>query len=712
MFFGLIFFSGCTPKVAETVNNENDKTENQTEPAEIVTSNINDFRKTAPEPGPAPKIEVGTADNFTLPNGLKVFVVENHKLPRVSFQIFVDVPSFMENQFAGTANITGQLLSGGTITKTKAEIDEAVDFMGASLNTSQNGLFAASLKKHTDNLMAIAAEILLKPSFPQTEFDKIKRQTLSNLAQVKENPNSISGNVSSVLRYGKDHPYGEIETEESVNRITLEKTKEYYNKYFKPNASYLIIIGDITATEAKPLAEKYFSNWMRGPIEKFTFQTPQKPAQTQVDFVSKSGAVQSVINITYPVELKPGAEDNIKARVMDVLLGGFFGSRISLNIREDKGYTYDARSSLSPDREIGYFTASAAVRNEVTADAVREFLNELNRIRDGEISEKELDLVKNYLTGTFSITLENPQTIARFALNTARYDLPENYYPTYLEKLNAVTAEDIKAMAQKYIHPDKAHILVIGNKNEVAESLKEFAADGQINYYDAYGNKLEIDEGVPSNLTVDQVLGNYIKAIGGKEKLMAVKDLTMAMEADVMGQKIVMDYIQKTPGKIYQSSTTAMGKQETIFDGEKGKIVMGAQSIPLPKEQISTTKEQAVLFTEMQFKELGYEAKLIGTENINGKNAFVIETTSPTGKKNTLLFDTQSFLKIKESSKVSGPNGQTQIVSTEMSNYQEVDGILFPFNRKVIGAAPIPLDLKVTGIKVNSGVKDDVFKVE
>lgn len=708
---GSLFFAQCTPKMADVTATGKDKAEDIVETA---IADINDFRKMAPKAGPAPKIEIGSAESFTLANGLKVFVSENHKLPRVSFQVFVDVPPFMENEYAGVSQIAGQLLSAGTITKSKAEIDEAVDFMGASLRTSSSGLYAASLKKHTEGLMKIASDVLLKPSFPQAEFNKVKKQTLSSLAQSKEDPNSIAGQVSSVLRYGKAHPYGEIQTEETIEKITLDKTKEYYNKYMKPNNGYLIIVGDITAAEAKPLAEKYFNNWLKAPIQKKDFAMPQKPSTTQVDFVSKSGAVQSVINITYPVDIKPGSADWIAARVMNAILGGSgLSSRINQNLREDKAYTYGGGSSLRNDPNIGYFSASVSVRNEVTSEAIQELLNELNRIRTEKVTEKELTQIKNYLTGTFSMQLENPQTVASFALSTARFNLPADYYAKYLERLNAVTADDILAMAKKYITPENAHILVVGNKNDVIAGLEQFAKNGKVNYYDTYGTQLEMDESAAAiTVTVDQVLDNYIKAIGGKEKLMAVKDLTMNMEADAMGSKIQMNLVQKQPGKVYQAFIMMGQKQETVFDGTKGKMSAGGQTQAMPDEQIPDTKEQAVLFTEMRFKELGYEAKLAGIEQVDGKNAFVIETVSPTGKKQALFFDAQTFLKIKESSSMTAPTGQIQTVSTDLSDYQEVDGILFPFTRKLVGAAPVPLELKVTELKVNSGVSDDIFKVE
>lgn len=715
-FIGGLFFAQCTPKIAETAATGKDEMDAAVDKAETVVADINDFRKTAPKPAPAPKIEIGSADNFNLLNGLKVFVVENHKLPRVSFQIFVDVPPVMEKEFAGAASIAGQLLKTGTITKSKSEIDEAVDFMGASLNTSSRGISGASLKKHTEELMKIASDILLKPSFPQAEFDKIKKQTLSNLAQVKEDPNSIAQNVSNVLTYGQSHPYGETETEETVNKVTLEETKNYYNNYLKPNLGYMVVVGDITAAEAKPMVEKYFGNWMGRPVPKTDFSTPQKPSKATVNFVSKSGAAQSVITITYPVNLKPGSDDWIAAYLMNEILGsgGSLSSRINQNLREDKAYTYGGGSTLDNDPYVGSFSANVSVRNEVTAPAVKELLKELNRIRTEKVTEKELTQIKNYLTGVFAIRLESPQTVARFALNTARHNLPADYYATYLEKLNAVTAADIQAMAQKYITPDNAHILVVGNKAEVAESLKEFAADGTINYYDAFGAPLKMEESAATaNMTVEQVLDKYIAAIGGKEKLMAVKDLSMNMAADMMGQTIEMKIVQKSSDKTYQSmSMGGVTQQESIVNGDKGKMSMGGQSQPMPAEQIASSKEEAVLFKEMQFKDLGYEAKLIGTENLAGKNVFVIETITPSAKKQTLFFDTKTFLKVKESSNVPGPNGQIMTISTDLTDYQEVDGILFPFGRKLVGAAPIPLDLKIKEIKVNSGVSDDLFKVE
>ncbi|MBK7427284.1 MAG: insulinase family protein [Saprospiraceae bacterium] len=247
----LILFSYCSPKTGTKT------TETETKPM----SQDNAFRATPPTPGPAPKIQMGRYIKFEMPNGLQVIVVENSKLPVVSMQLFVDVPPILQGEFAGYTDFAGELLNKGTKKRSKQQLDEAIDFMGARLSTSANGVFGTSLKKHTDSLAMLMSEILLQPAFPVEEFDKLKTRTLSGLAASKDNPSAIAGNVSNVLRYGKKHPYGEITTEETVAKITLDKSKEYYNTYFRPNISYLVVVGDMNVIQARNLATKYFGAW-------------------------------------------------------------------------------------------------------------------------------------------------------------------------------------------------------------------------------------------------------------------------------------------------------------------------------------------------------------------------------------------------------------------------------------------------------------------
>jgi zinc protease len=513
-------------------------------------------------------------------NGLEVIVVENHKLPRVSFQVFVDAPEVQEGELAGFIDMAGQMLMRGTDNRTKAEIDQAVDFMGASLSSSSSGLFGSCLTKHKEGLLDIMSDVLLNPAFPEEEFEKVKKQTLSGLALSKDDPNTIASNVGQVLRFGKEHPYGNIQTEQSTEKIALEVCKSYYEAYFRPNISYLVVVGDITVDEAKSLAQKHFGSWTQAKVAETFYDMPQKPKEARVAFVPKEGAVQSVIQINYPVDLQPGTDEAIKAYVLNTLLGGYFNSRLNLNLREGKGYTYGARSSLSPDELAGEFRAYASVRNEVTDSSMMAFLEELNKIRTELVTEDELQIVKNYITGSFARSLESSQTIARFALNTARYDLPQDYYTTYLEKVASVTREELLALAKKYVTPDEAYLLVVGNKKEVAETLTQFDADGEIEMYNYFGEPIEESNlEIPEGVTAQTIISDYLMATAG-DKLDQLKGMRAVMTAETPMGAMEMKRVVQEPGQLL--AEVAIGgnvMQKQVLNGEKGAMVaMGTKS--------------------------------------------------------------------------------------------------------------------------------------
>jgi len=668
-----------------------------------------DFRKAAPKAGPAPKIELGKAEQFTLKNGLKVIVVENHKLPRISFQVFVDVPPFMEGEYTGAANLAGDLLSKGTTTRTKSQIDETVDFMGASLTTSSTGVAGSCLSRYKDKLLEVMSDVLLNPTFPAEEFDKVKKQTISALAQDKDDPNAIAGNVGSVLRNGKNHPYGEVTTEKSLEKITVEKCKEFYQTYFIPNISYLIITGDISVSEVKKIAPKYFEAWKMGEVKKTDYATPQKPKATEVDFVDKAGAVQSVINITYPVDMKPGAEDAIKSSVMNTVLGSYFGSRLMSNLREDKAYTYGARSSLSPDPIIGNFNANASVRNAVTDSAIVQFFVELEKLRNEPMGETELSMVKNVMTGNFARSLESPETVARFALNTARYNLPQDYYATYLQRLSQVSAADVQQMAKKYLAVENAHILVVGNKDEVAAKLANFSADKKVKYFDAYGAPLEdVNMTIPAGITAETVLADYLNAVGGLEKLNQVKTVSINMKANLQGMEMLTELNQMAPNKL-EMANTMMGNVilQSVFDGEKGTNMQMGNKSPMEGVALEDMKVDARLFPERFYKEIGVKTELKGIEMVEGKKAYKMLVTYPSGTKKTYYFDLESNLKIREIEEKEGT-----IITNDITSYKVVDGIKFPEVVSISGLMPIPLQMVTTSVEINGSMDASLFIVK
>jgi len=667
-------------------------------------------RSKQPEPGPAPEITLGDYKSFTMDNGLKVFVIENRKIPKINFSLILDRDPILEKEKVGYISMAGQLLRRGTKTRSKIQLDEEIDFIGANFNTSGNSISGSSLTKHFNKLMELFSDVLLNSEFKNEELEKIKKQMISGLAAEKEDPNAISANLRSVLLYGKDHPYGEVLTEESVKAVTLNDCLEYYKNYFVPNISYLVFVGDIDVDSAKKLASKFLAGWIKKEVKKKEYGAPKHPTTSKVSISDRASSVQSVIKIAYPANLKKDSEDLIKASVMNTILGGTFSARLNKNLREEKGFTYGAGSSLNSDKLVGSFTASATVRNSVTDSAISEIFYEMEKLRIEMVQDDELQRIKSYLNGSFSRALENPQTIARFALNIERYNLSKDYYKNYLKNLSEVNADNVLAMAKKYLKPNNAHIIVVGNAHEIAESLKKFSKKNKIFYYDNYGNEynkesLKVGEGITPEIIIDK----YINAIGDRERLSAITDKTMKLEGIVDGMNVELTMIQKTPNKLFQELNFTVGKQTTIFNGEKGKIEGMGQVLILEGEKLEELKNQAIVNPFLYYKENKVKLELVGMENINGIPAYKIITTSTNDKKTSHYYDKESNLKIREVSSVTSPKGTfSQII--DMSDYREIDGIRFP-HKLIQDMGPRAIELNVTSIEVNSGIDDSIFEI-
>ena len=410
-------------------------------------------RSHAPEAGPAPTIELGESTMFKLTNGIRLIVVENHRQPKVSWTLSLEHKPVFEGPKAGMIDLFGDLMQSGTSLKSKAEFDEAVDFIGASLSTSAKGIRGSSLTKHTDKFLSLMAEVILSPSFPESELERLRTQALSGLLASESSPSEISDALTRTINFTNNHPYGEITTAETLGSITREDFQEYHSTYFHPNNAYLVVVGDIDSSIALEKANKYFGNWERAVIPYKRWDSPDRPKDIRVCLAPVEGAVQTSIKVTHIINMPPGHEDAIAASVMNSILGGgAFSGRLMQNLREDKAFTYGARSSFSTDPLVGTFTAYADVRNEVTDSAIVELLYEIKRITIELVDSASLALTKNYMSGSFARTLENPNTAAWFALNIKRYKLPEDYYSTYLQKLSEITIEAFGSPPDRYRH--------------------------------------------------------------------------------------------------------------------------------------------------------------------------------------------------------------------------------------------------------------------
>ncbi|KAA3645917.1 MAG: insulinase family protein [Bacteroidetes bacterium] len=667
-------------------------------------------RSKMPEPGPAPKIDLGETQSFTLENGLKVFVVENHKLPRVAFSMVLDIDPIKEGDKAGAADMAGDLISKGTKSKTKDQINFAVDFIGADFYTSATSVYGSSLKKHQDKILEIMADVVKNSDFKQDELDKLKTQYISGIQSQKDDPDAIANNVRNVLLYGKDHPYGEIMTEETVANITLDDAKSFYQTYFKPNVAYMAVVGDITLKEAKPLIQKYFADWKKGEVPSFTYPMPESPKMTEVAFVNKPGAVQSVISVFNTIDLEPGSADDIKASITNGILGGGFVSKLNLNLREAHAYTYGARSSIDSDELVGSFEATAKVRNEVTDSALTETLKELMAMRNGDITQEELDAQKNYRTGTFAYSLENPQTKARFAINTEKYKLAPDYYANYLKNLAAVTLADAKAMSAKYINPMQGYILVVGNKDEVAEKIKAFSPTGTVKFYDSFGNiAVETLKAAPADVTAESVIDDYINAIGGRKVLDKISSVKTTMSTSMQGMPIQINVTIQNPSMLLSEVKSGeMVFQKQVFNGEIGKTTSMQGNKVMTADEVAKMKYEAAIFPELNYSKEGYTLELKGMDKLDDKDVYVIDVTNPNGDKQREFYSADSKLLVKT---IITSEMQGTVVTEEnfFSDYKVVKKVMIPHKINST-SGPQQMEMKVESVEFNKKYDASMFE--
>ena len=658
-----------------------------------------------PKPGVAPTVKIGKPQTFELKNGLKVMVVENHKLPRVAFSLTLDNDPYTEADKKGVSDMTSTLMGSGTTKISKNAFNEEVDFLGANVRFSSNGAAASTLSKYSGRILELMADGALNPNFTQEEFDKEKTKLIEGLKANEKSVSAVARRVESVLAYGKDHPAGEFVSEATLKNVTLEDVKANYNTYFVPSNAYLIIVGDVKLKETKKMVEKFFGSWKKATAPSVKFNDPKDVANTQINFIDMPNAVQSEVSVINMSNLKMTDPDYFAVLIANQILGGDFNSYINMNLREAHGWTYGARTAISGDKRIGTFNASTQVRNSVTDSTVVEIMREYKKIRTEKVSEDMLASVKAGYIGRFVMQIEKPQTVAGYALRIQSQGLPADFYENYIKNVSAVTADDVLRVANKYFKIDNSRIVIVGKASDVAPGLEKL--NMPVFYFDKYGNptaKPELKKPVPAGVTAKSVIDAYIKAIGGEKAASAVKTIVMNGTTTIPQAPSPLTFTSKIDVKGKLMVELAMGTMSLMKQvlNEKGAYIMQqGQRQNVEGEMLTEMRASAVPFEELS---LSKKSGLIleNIESVNGKDAYAVKNG-----KTTLFYDVTSGLKIAES-KVMEQGGKTMTQTTSYGDYKEVKGVKVPFN--VIQNAGFELDVKMSEVKINEGVTDADFK--
>ena len=659
-------------------------------------------RSKPPKSGPAPVINLGKPSTFTLKNGLKVIVVENKKLPRAYASLDVDNYPDFEGDIKGVSSLVSALMGNGTKNQSKDDFNEEVDYMGASLSLSAGGGYASSLKKYFPRIMEMMSDGLLNPLFTQEEFLKERNILIDGIKSSQKSVPDIASQVGDKLFYGANHPYGEFPTIQTVENITLEDVQNYYSTYAKPNNAYLTIVGDVDFNEIKKLVTSLFKGWKKGKLPEYEMPTVNDVSKNEINFVDMSNAVQSEITVGNIINISMANPDYFALRLANQILGGS-GGRLYENLREDKGFTYGAYSGVTTSRYVGNFYASTSVRNEVTDSSVVEIINEINRIISDNVSESKLASVKEKFVGNFIMSTERPSTIATFALNIDKYNLPSNFYETYLDNFQKVTVEDIKRVTNKYFKNNNLRIVIVGKGKDVILSLEKSLYE--IKYYDTNGDITEKpDYSVPTGISANGVLLNYLEAIGGKEKVESVNAVSLLGEAEFQGMKLQLMNINAKPNKLVVMMMM-MGNvlMKQAFNGEEGYIQQQGVNNPFPQEEIDKLKKSSLPFEEIGWID-NEDVKFSSIESEDGKELYALEVNGDT----YVYYDKETGLKIKQTQSASMPDGTKVSQTTYYENYISVDGILFPHILKV-PMGPQNMDFNMIQIVVNPEVSDADF---
>ena len=511
-----------------------------------------DFRKSAPAPLAPVAFNIPQPFETTLENGLKVVVFEDRKLPLVSFRLFFRSGNIHEPaDSTGLNSAVASMLSEGTESYSSKQLAEEIERLGAHLGASSGSdttsIAASSLTLYASDILRLMTEMILKPTFPEDELDLYRRNTIEHLKYQRSQPGFLADEQVSRIIYGK-HPYSKVSPSAAdIENLTREKLVAHQARVFIPNNAVFIVVGDVETNELIKEIEDRFAEWESGEVADFAFDRPPTPRERTLTVVDRKGSAQSNIVLANPA-IERGSEDYFRALVMNQVLGAGASSRIFMNLREEKGYTYGAYSKFDMRRLAGAFEATAEVRTAVTGDSLKEFFYELNRIRDEKVSEEELRDAKNFLTGVFPIRAETQEGLTNLIVQQQIYELPADYLQTYRERINEITIEDVAEAANKYVQPERMAIVIVGDAEEILAQTRDYAST--IEVFDTENNRQDVSNyGKPAAAPAVDVSGEW--------------DLTI----DFQGQKLPVSLT------LEQTDGTVSGKLESML-GE-GKIENG-----------------------------------------------------------------------------------------------------------------------------------------
>lgn len=639
-----------------------------------------DFRK-KPRVGEMREFEFPRYGEATLSNGLKVYVVEDHKQPTVAYRIQIGAGETLDGPSAGLSYMMTNLIYKGTQKRTAAEVSSAVDSVGANLSTNTQGeLMTVSidgLKKHNSLMLGIFADVIQNPLFPKEELEKLIPQVIAGIKQEKANPMALAGALSRYALYGKDHPNAQRRTEESVKKITVADIRAFHEKYVRPNnKACLTVVGDVTMNEILPQLEKAFANWKSSPLTMTQMPAP-KPMPRGVYFIQRPGSVQSSI---VACALVPGRKDEMYEpfSLATSVLGSGFAGRLFKTLRETYSFTYTPYAAVTQGKYFNRFFAGADVRNAVTDSAILVLKREIGKVANEVVPDEEFNSLRTNELGNYLMTFERSDFVASLLQNAEYLGMSPEYLKGYAKRLASYSPYDAQRAASQFMRDDKQYMVVVGSP-EIAPILAKY---GRVFTYDLdlkpVGDNME-----KVNMSVDELMSSVQKAMGGKDKLDAIQTMhvTVATKISVGGREFdgSSDRKMKAPNKKVMSLKAPFGGQEIVVNGTKGWVsVNGQPAEEMDAKTLASATAEAGMFYYTRLPALGYTCEIKGKQN----GMIHLHTTSPSKESVDFYYDGQTYLLRKIEQTQETPQGPMVITET-YDNFIEVAGVKVPSSEKL-----------------------------
>ena len=642
-----------------------------------------------------------------LSNGIKVFIVEDHEQPTFAFRILIPGGSAYDGDKPGLAELTAEMLTKGAGKWSALEIAQKLDGVGATLDISASPdyftIYGSCILKHIPTLMDVLSQVVLNPTFPKDEFEKLKKRVISAIKNEKARPLSVATALSKKVLYGENHPYGKRKTEETVEKITLEDVRAFFNKYFKPDYATLVVTGDIKEKEIIPVFNKALGNWRKGNLPPLVMAPPQ-PEPLGVYFVHRPASVQSSIVLATPtVEIT-----NPDYEALDVaasIMGSGFAGRLFRTLRETYSYTYTPFGYQTSSKFANRFACGAEVRNPVTDSAIDVIKEQLYLLATDPPSEDELNRIKKVKVGNYLMSFENAEFVASSIQSVYFYGKPISYLKDYPKIINQLTPYDIQKVAKKYMHPDKAYIVVVGNpevKGKLERFGKIFEHDLDLNPMTGEKAKLE-----PVKMSGEEIISKYLESRGGKDFLQSVKTIVSEGNAELQAQgqtlkgKILLKI--KSPLKKYELLDFGMFQSEVWHNNDKSWAKVQSQVEELKFKEVDKNIFDIAIEKDIDLLTKNFKVDVLGKQN--GK--ILVKFTTPRGFESTVYFDEKTYLIDQIEGTEESPQGPIPVTST-FAKWDKVGNFLLPTKIKTTNPM-FTIETEYT-IKINEELDDSIFQ--